>query len=106
MREEGRIWFAAGRGPAAGAKRRWGGPSCCLGKGIHAEHLFSRLVDQWNIRPTSGTALPRLGSCEPRSEGPKVLPVGLRTSDWSGRVSAYVVGRADLGSERGEDVRP
>jgi len=25
----GGTWFAAGRGPAAGAQRRWGWPSCC-----------------------------------------------------------------------------
>jgi len=25
----GRTWFAGGRGPAAGAQRRWGWPSCC-----------------------------------------------------------------------------
>ncbi len=71
----GGTWFAAGRGPAAGAKRRWGWPSCC--------HTIRR-ARKYEVSPDQPMELFRRGRPTPRalpgpaiieawSEGPKVL---------------------------------
>ena len=61
----GGTWFAAGRGPAAGAKRRWGWPSCCP---------TIRSARKYRVPPDQPMELFRRGRPTPRAlAGPAIM---------------------------------
>ena len=60
--------------------------------------LLSRTVDEWNIRPTNGTALPRLGSCWAWTEEPKAA-IGAATGATVGAAGGAIAGGTSAQSQ-------